>query len=178
MVENLDGTGYEPADSEILSAQTGAILNGASYQKELLGFSFDNADKNVTVKADGSTALNVYYKRNSYTLTFTYGEMTDETVEHTVKYGAALPAAPAFSVVGYTLTGWDKELAATMPAANLTYVALWAANNDTAFIVEHYYQNANDDNYTKLESETKYGTTGATVNGADYQKGRHTPGAG
>jgi hypothetical protein len=73
MVENLDGTGYELADSEILSAQTGAILNGASYQKELLGFSFDSADKNVSVSADGSTAVNVYYKRNSYTLTFTYG---------------------------------------------------------------------------------------------------------
>jgi uncharacterized repeat protein (TIGR02543 family) len=122
------------------------------------------------IAADGSTVIKIYYDRASYTVTYTYGNKVGEAVEHTVRYGATLPEAPVFSVLGYTFAGWDNELASLMPASNLTYNATWEANTDTKFTVEHYYQNANDDGYTLVESETKHGTTASSVNGADYKK--------
>ena len=167
--EGLDGKNSVSA-TEKVSVSFGTQINGASYKKSLEGFTFADADKNVTVQPDGSTVVNVYYTRNSYKVTYTYGDKVGEAVVKTVKYGAALPAAPVFSVVGYTFVEWDSALAATMPASDLTYAARWTESTNTEFAVEHYYQNANDDGYTKVGSDKKHGTTGATVNGADYKR--------
>ena len=167
--DGLDGVNVI-AKTETVAAQADSTINGTSYQISLEGFSYRDADKNVVVSRDGSTVINVYYTRNSYKVTYTYGTMTGESTVHTVKYGATLPAAPVFAVVGYTFAGWDRALAAVMPASDLTYAATWTASNNTKFTVEHHYQNANDDGYSIVESETKYGTTDDTVNGADHKK--------
>ena len=168
--ENLDGEGNALFTSEILNAETGASLNGADYAKEIVGFTYANADKNVIVAPDGTTVVNIYYTRNSYTLTFTYGEMMGEAIKHTVKYGDALPEAPQLVAVGYIFAGWDSGLVSTMPASNLTYSAQWTPDTNTKFTVEHYYQNANDDGYVMLESEIKHGTTNEIVDGTSYKK--------
>ena len=168
-VEGVDGQDRTIFETETISVGTGSTVNGSLYQKTIVGFEYEDADKNITVSADGSTVVNVYYKRNSYKLTFTYGEMNGEAVEYTLKYGATLPAAPEFKVDGYVLAGWDSALADTMPAKNLTYAATWVADNNTAFTVEHYIQNANNDGYTMVDAVTKYGTTNTEVNGADFK---------
>ena len=169
-IENLDGSGYTVAEAETRSEQTNASLNGSIYQKDIVGFTYKDADKNVIVQADGSTVVNVYYSRNSYTVKFTYGAMSGDECVYTVKYGDVLPEAPELGVVGYTLAGWDAEIPATMPAENLVYNAKWTANTNTEFTVEHYYQNANDNGYTMIESEIKHGTTDALINGEGYKK--------
>ena len=158
------------SETDTISLAQGSIINGETYKKVFEGFTYSSADKNVVVQIGSTTVVNVYYERNSYKVTYTYGDKAGAATEYIVKYGAALPEAPVFSVVGYTFAGWDSELASTMPANDLTYAATWAASTDIKFTVEHYYQNANDDGYTKVETETKFGATGATLNGADYKK--------
>ena len=168
-IEGLDGENAI-AETETVAADNGSKLNGASYKKTFEGFTYSDADKDVVVNSDGSTVVNVYYSRNSYKVTYTYGDKMGNAVEHTVKYGAALPEAPVFTVVGYSFAGWDSDLASTMPASDLIYVAKWTAGINTEFTVEHYYQNANDDGYTVVDTEIRYGTTESTVNGANYKK--------
>ena len=168
-IEGLDSENAI-AETETITADTGSKLNGASYKKTFDGFTYSHADADVVVNSDGSTVVNVYYSRNSYKVTYTYGDKMGNAVEHTVKYGAALPEVPVFTVVGYSFVGWDSDLVSTMPATDLIYVAQWTAAANTEFIVEHYYQNANDDGYTMVDTEIRYGTTESTVNGADYKK--------
>lgn len=78
--ENADDDGYSQAGSlEDVSAQAGEIVNGSAYQsydfigKDSEHFTYSHGDENVTVKGDGSTTVNVYFKRNVYQLTYVMG---------------------------------------------------------------------------------------------------------
>ena len=46
----------------------------------------------------------------------------------------------------------------------LTLHAVWTANTDTRYTVIHWQENADDDEYSYAESETKTGTTGTQTN--------------
>lgn len=100
--ENANDDGYSVAGTFTLAdVAPGTQKSSGDYQNQ----SFDgrddkhftyNADKaeTVTVKGDGSTVLNVYYTRNTYTLTFKGGQvtLTCTKTEHThsdscCKYG-------------------------------------------------------------------------------------------
>ena len=64
---------------------------------------------------------------------------------------------------GYTLVGWYKDNASfafgTSLQKNVTLKAQWKANTDTKYTVIHWWENANNNEYSYHESETKYGTT-------------------
>ena len=74
---------------------------------------------------------------------------------------------PTPTKTGYTFAGWyngDTQFTATtMPKQSLTLTAKWTANTDTAYKVEHYWQNLADDGYTRHETENKTGATGSTT---------------
>ncbi|MCH4222936.1 MAG: InlB B-repeat-containing protein, partial [Solobacterium sp.] len=57
---------YVPGNTATVGSKVSGSANGKSYRY----FTFDHADKDVEVKADGSTIVNVYFKRTVYTLTF------------------------------------------------------------------------------------------------------------
>ena len=66
--ENADDDEYSYKESVTKTGETGTT---ASYDaKSYEGFRFDHADENVTIAGDGSTILNVYYKREVYKVTF------------------------------------------------------------------------------------------------------------
>ncbi len=78
--ENPDDDGYSQAGSlEDVPTQAGESVNGSAYRsydftgKDSDHFSYSHADENVTVKGDGSTTVNVYFKRNLYQLTYVMG---------------------------------------------------------------------------------------------------------
>lgn len=68
---------------------------------------------------------------NTYTLTFNGNGGIPAIVEITDEFGSAItpPADPTRE--GYTFTGWDTEIPATMPSANLFIYATWAINEYT-----------------------------------------------
>ena len=65
---------------------------------------------------------------------------------------------------GYTFAGWyngeNKIEAGYTITCDLELTAKWDANTDTGYTVEHYQQNANDDEYTLAETENQTGATG------------------
>lgn len=78
--ENADDDGYSYVASASKNAQTGEVVHSEGHQydnfdgKDTAHFTY-NPDTNLegttaTVAGDGSTILNVYFKRNEYTLTF------------------------------------------------------------------------------------------------------------
>lgn len=89
--ENANDTNYSFYESVKRTARTGSTVSGSN-DKTYSGFTYDHADQNVTVKGDGSSVVNVYYKRNVYTVKFyeysrrNWQEKTNYRI--TAKYGA------------------------------------------------------------------------------------------
>lgn len=80
------------------------------------------------------------------------------------------PAAPTRP--GYTFDHWSATVGGTAFTfgqsleQKLTLYAVWTANDNTRYTVIHWQENADDDEYSYAESETKTGTTGAQTSAA------------
>ena len=119
-VMGLDGE-YGAAESMTVPATTGEEVSLIPEGRN--GFTVaDNSVLSGTVAADGSLTLMIYYSRNQYKLTV-------DGVESDVYFGAALEIADPAPREGYTFTGWNVEIPATMPAENLTLVSQWSEND-------------------------------------------------
>ncbi len=71
--ENADDTDYSllQTDPDTKQAKAGAQVSSTSVAKSFPYFTYDASKvETITVKADGSSVLNVYYSRNVYTMTF------------------------------------------------------------------------------------------------------------
>lgn len=103
--ENADDDGYSLArksnnpdepDVEIKTGTVGTKVSGSDARRyEGFTYNGDKTDTNVEIKGDGSTVVNVYYKRNVYTVNFyksysSYLGYRDEytSLRITAKYGA------------------------------------------------------------------------------------------
>lgn len=95
--ENANDNGYSYVADQKVNAQPGISVSSEAYKGQ--NFTSENKDtehftynaskaETVTVKGDGSTVLNVYFTRNTYTLTFKDGQKTLTCVEeeHTHTY--------------------------------------------------------------------------------------------
>lgn len=81
-LENANDDNYSYDSSVQRSAAVGSSVSGSGEDKTYQGFTFDHADQNVTVNGDGTSVVNVYYKRNEYTVTFKNANITCVKVEH------------------------------------------------------------------------------------------------
>jgi uncharacterized repeat protein (TIGR02543 family) len=161
-----------------------------------VGYALDESQPylySATIAGDDSTVLKVYFK---LALTVTYQPGTkgawgaNPTIEpwyyNGLDYGASLSAAAAWPTgtqlshaPGYSFVGWDADnngsadyltsTVTTMPTAvtgNLTFTAIWAADTDTPYTVEYYYQ-LSDGTYpasaTATASPVRTGTTDTHV---------------
>ena len=119
-VMGLDGE-YGAAESMTVPATTGEEVSLIPEGRN--GFTVaDNSVLSGIVAADGSLTLKIYYSRNQYKLTV-------DGAESDVYFGAALEIADPAPREGYTFTGWNVEIPATMPAENLTLVSQWSEND-------------------------------------------------
>ena len=113
---------YGAATVKTVPATTGEAVSVTPDARE--GFTVDNENSILsgTVAADSSLVLKVYYSRNQYKLSV-------DGAESDVYFGAALEIADPAPREGYTFTGWNVEVPATMPAADLTLVSQWSEND-------------------------------------------------
>lgn len=73
--ENADDDGYSYLSSKKVGAMSASTVSGADDyntwdEKKYFTYNSEKTDKNKIVEGDGSTVVNVYYKRKTYTLTF------------------------------------------------------------------------------------------------------------
>lgn len=107
--ENADDDGYSLAcksnnpdepDVEIKTGTVGTKVSGSDARR-YEGFTYNGGktDTNVEIKGDGSTVVNVYYKRNVYTVNFYDTSEKEYTqLRITAKYGANINAKwPTYS---------------------------------------------------------------------------------
>lgn len=131
--QNLNDNDYTQFQTETdKTGTTGELTNAAAKNYE--GFKAKPFEQK-TIAADGSTVVDIYYDRNTYTVTYTDG-VNDETifadeVHQSVKYGAPVPAynnGTKPSRENYTFAGWDPAVPETMPAHHLMFAAKWEKN--------------------------------------------------
>lgn len=78
-LQNPDDDGYSYWGSETLNAVSASTVSGSDRAGALnlpdqRYTQFERADQNVVVNGDGSTVVNVYYKRKEYTMKFYYAK--------------------------------------------------------------------------------------------------------
>ncbi len=116
--QNIDDDGYDtdtPAITQNLTATTGATIEVYALAEGIrpAGFTPDEEVKTVTIAADGSTAVDMYYTRKGYKLT--YDSAGGAFVEPFIaRHGAAVPAVDDPMRTGYSFTGWTPAIPATL----------------------------------------------------------------
>ena len=70
--ENANDSGYSYHESAAKKGQSGAAVSTSSLAKTYNGFTLntDKTKKSVTIAGDGSTIVNIYYTRNTYSIKF------------------------------------------------------------------------------------------------------------
>lgn len=138
----------------------------------------------LTVAADGSTVIEVYYDRNYYLVDFDLGGGYGVEPIY-ARYGATIGANDP-TRAGYVFAGWElvgvdgvkptetqkaqydindgNQIA--IPQANLSYKALWTTQ-ETTYTMVFWKENADDNNYSYWGYMTINAMSGSIVSGAD-----------
>lgn len=162
---------------------------------KIAGYTLDNASVTSTVvKGDDSARIDLYFTKNSYTVTFVYENaapngttpMTAPAAK-SFKFNAivdpyAEDVAKVTAPAGYTFDGWRYQNTTTpvgtfsMPSDNVTLYGKFTAKSGIAYMVEYYFEKVNSTDATNLNNYdiddnktiTGDGTTGTSVTG--YKK--------
>ncbi len=115
------------------------------------------ADKDITLKAVIGEGYWITFDSNGGSYVAPAFKATGETLNLTT----IVPTR-----TGYTFDGWydNKECtgnAVTEVSSAMTLYAKWTAETNVKYTVIHWWENANDDEYSFKENETKLGATGA-----------------
>ncbi len=158
-LEELDG-GYPSTSSENENLMGSNGVTVTANARGYTGFTYDPNESGTissgTVTSDGTLVLKLYYKRNSYNVTWNgNGGDVDTTGATTgsVKYGATIDSPTNNPTkTGYAFNDWSGYTGnMTMPAENITFTAEWIANQYTITF--------NSDGGSEVEAITQdYGT--------------------
>ncbi len=162
---NLDGTYPEtPTSTQTNEGFTGFPVGNVSLA--FVGY-YALTYEHPTIAYDGSTVVNIYYARRSYTLSFDYNGGTGTVSTITAPYGTAVQVDTP-TREGYVFNGWwlvegssarESTLPETMPAANATFRASWSvAAGEVKVKVNYYLEDANGD-YNLSDTVTAYAET-------------------
>ena len=180
--QRIDGVaGYLLIDDEqAIQSLTGTTGSSISFPDawSSVGFTYDHAEVNgsavssAAIGADGKTVVKLYYNRAQYDLSLAVNDGTDRETATKMYFGARIRVSELEAPTrdGYVFRGWytsadcaeaDAFTGGTMPVNGLTLYAKWEAGKDTAYQVEHYFQNA-DGSYPDAASQTE-NLTGTTL---------------
>ena len=118
--EKTDGNGYDLYDRKVYTSLTGSYVT-----PDVIGMAgFSSPDKlTVQVRADGSTVVKYYYKRNIHKLTLVLNN-GEKDIVYEYRFGTKISVGqPARA--GYIFAGWDKDIIQVMPDEDVTYTAGW-----------------------------------------------------
>lgn len=116
-----------------------------------------------TIAADGTTTVDIKYDRIYYTVVFDVNGGINGPKPVYGKYGADLTVSQVPTREGYDFVGWNEAVTSTIEG-NKTYTAQWAPKQgNSKYSIVIWGQNANDDGYSYLKSESAFGAPGDTV---------------
>lgn len=138
LVEKLDGS-YELYDRQAFTSDTDSQVT--PYVKYMEGFSSPETETAI-VKGDGSTVIRYFYKRNVHRFVLKLNNGQPDVV-YDYKYGTKINIINP-ERTGYTFTGWDEDVAGTMPDRDVTYTASWSLNKTFTYSHPYSYRVTDD----------------------------------
>lgn len=167
-----ENTSYAIMDAK---GYTGDNPDSSYFEREYEGYSALNLDRDE-ISADGSSEYHMYYNRNYYLLNFNLsGGYGVEPIY--AKYESSFVINTPIKH-GYMFIGWDllndngegdgvaDNIVSTIPAKNLSYKALWKAEN-TTYQVVYWKENPDDSGYSYWGRETIGAVSSYPVDGQD-----------
>ena len=185
--KDINSNTYSLKDTE---NKTGVTDNTATATpKTYEGFTFNSGASTTSgdISGDGNLVLQLYYDRNSHTVSYAYqGTIPNGAsalpTSSTYEYGATVTVAQNALAPGYTFSGWNKPATFTMPNENVIIKGSFLSDSNTAYTVEHYWEDLNKNTYTLHETENLTGETDTDVTatpnsyaGFTYNSGLSTP---
>lgn len=166
---------------EVMVTKKGA--NGETISTEGVTYPVGN-EESITawLDASGSPVSSVTLNGADVTLKakveqghwITYDSQGGTYVAHAFVKGNGTTTAPAAPTrPGYTFRHWSAAVGGAAftfggtLTAPLTLYAVWTANTNTRYTVIHWLENADDNEYSYKESETRTGATGAQTSAAE-----------
>lgn len=156
-MENIDGSGYELTDREVYTTDVESTVTPDV--KNVKGFT--SPQKQSVKVTDSTKVIKYYYKRNVHKLTLKYNNGENDGV-YEYRYGTKLSVGQPVRK-GYIFTGWDKDIAETMPDEDITYTAGW---NIAQFTISF-----KTDGGSKIDSITQDYNTAISAPAAPVKKG-------
>ncbi|MBR5872053.1 MAG: InlB B-repeat-containing protein, partial [Oscillospiraceae bacterium] len=125
-LQNVDGNGYTLYTSVTGTSAMDSTLIGEI--NSYTGFTSPSEVKSVVIGTkEEANVIDYYYTRNQYNLSWNLnGGSASGYTSGKVYYGAAI-VAPVPVKTGYSYS-WNNALESVMPAYDLSYTAIWAAN--------------------------------------------------
>ena len=168
--QNLENDNYaEPISVSVegaIDAYTAAVAENTT------GFICKGVPK-YTIASDGTTVVDIYYDRVYYTVIFDVNGGINGPEPVYAKYGTTFDSTLITTPTrqGYTFDGWypdsegsEKLSGMSEVTQNITYVAHWTPLSQNAnYTIVLWGQNANDDEYSYLSSNSAYGVPGSSV---------------
>lgn len=170
-LQNVADNNYTLDKTEEVDGYTESEVGG-DLAKAYPGFAALLYNTKAKVAADGSTVVEIYYDRNYYMMSFNLdGGYGVEPIY--ARFGASVkvenPTKP-----GYTFNGWEPTVPTTVPAENTTYKAKWQAEKTAKVSVVFWYENADDNGYSYMDSVVKDVTVNSSINSGNYQNENFT----
>ena len=152
--QNLDNDNYTEFERETKQGLTNSTVPEVANTYE--GF-YALLYEKPAIAANGSTVVEVYYDRYYYLMNFDLdGGYGVEPIY--ARYGTEIGDVGTPTKAGYTFKGWSLDgttvvdLPETMPAGNVTYKAVWEADNTAKVTIVFWGENADDEEYSYIKS--------------------------
>ena len=159
-LQNVADNNYTLDKTEHVGGFTESEVGG-DLAKAYPGFAALLYNTKAKVAADGSTVVEIYYDRNYYMMSFNldggYG-VEPIYAKYQTPVSVADPTKP-----GYTFSGWEPQVPATVPAENTTYKAKWTPDETAKVTVVVWGENADDENYSYIKSVETTAPVGSTL---------------
>ncbi len=173
-LQNLDGS-YECKFTSTKKGHTDERVGDVSAVFE--GYYAKTYDHPI-IKADGTTEVNIYYDRRSYTVTLDLNGGTGIPTTVTALSGQTISVGTP-TRAGYDFAGWwlvegnsatPAKILDAMPAANVTYRASWTPSSGKAEVTVRYYvETDTESEYAYYDSEVILADPNTTIGKEDLK---------
>lgn len=168
-LRNLESADYTLQETENKKGTTDTIITLADLKKDYTGFTYEKAQADgadateATIHGDGSLVVDLYYTRNTYSVTLNKGEGIDAVYgAGSYEYGASVTIGASVAA-DYTWNSWSgthntehQTYTFTMPAGDVTETANATRNKPVDYFISYDLNGGTleQDNPTSYNAET------------------------